>query len=1064
MKKFKILALTLAFVIVVGAFSGCTTDERISETIDDSRPVLTIGFAEDEGVVKVNDEEVEPGEEIILKKGDTIELEAVPGEDYIFERWEGVENGEEEELLEDFEITEKVEIVARFQETGTVSGYVTDSRGGPGVEGAKIKGLNAETTTDEEGYFTMDVKADELFDILVEKENRGMVRVQDVMVEHGEQVEYELPSRETFNPDWPATSPRIEVNGVESGDVVSGELEIEFSVDGDRPTYVYYVNFGGLQRGPREAFDIDADEGEAVIDTSKHPNGDSFIRILAYDDNENTVVKFIPVIVDNEIGEGEPPEDLFYLGLTSISLGENFGYFSDRREQLEAEMNKDIDPEIYETPEGQEIDLSQIPDDSTLSIEIMWAPVDGADGYSVYRSFDGEEFEHIGNITQYTDVSDEEEDPTFMGIYNDFSSKLSIRETHYKVVPYNEYGEAESLTREITPLAPYNVELLTPEHEATEVDLMPEFTWELDIKGEWEEEVTILHGISLFEATDWLVLEDVIEDENEYALEFELDPNTVYSWDIFYSEAFSYEEDEAGFSDAVTIAGAMEGSQIGEFMFTTQEEDAGDATPDEIADLLNYDHLYRDADSDSVLVKSSDLDNLDSLVGELGSSMQNKWEAIDWAKISLPAGRDIPEFLDELRQKEKIMLAQPNLEQEIPYHEKMSESQIESMEDRLLADPDLGAEDFEKQLWGMKNIKAEEAWEITTGSDDVAVAIVDTGVDMDHPEFVNNEFVAPFNATGDEGPGAYDIQGHGTHVAGTAVADGRTGKIAGVSWDNPIMPIRVMDLDGVIYSDYTIEGIFHIVDYMQENDVRVVANYSIGGRGYDAAMKDALDYAMDEGLIWVTSAGNDGKRVPNLPASYNGLISVAASNPWDEQADFSTSGFWNSIAAPGVHIWSTYPTFADPDIYMHMEGTSMAAPHVAGAAALLLSENPDLSAVEVLNQVEQTAQGSGFTEELGYGILDVKSLLGDIEPVNYGSLQVNTDREGAKMTIFDDAGNLVGFAAVGSDLTRQIHALAEGNYTVKSTFIDYEEGESTTLTEEVSISAEAVTEIDMMFD
>ncbi len=461
------------------------------------------------------------------------------------------------------------EQVFDFRPTGNLEGYVTDGRGGPGVEGAEVKALGSKVKTDEDGYFEMEAWADQSFDLIVIKDERGLVRVQDLRLEEDQTKMLELPSRRAFNPDWSRTPPNIEVDGVQRGEVVSGDLEIEFSVEGDRPTFVYYVNFGGVQRGPRESFAVDTDEGQAVIDTTRHPNGDSFIRILAYDDNDNAVVKFIPVVVDNDIDEGDPPADLDWIGLISMTLGKNFGYYSDQREMMEKEMDLDIDPDIYETPEGQRVDISSIPDDSSLSIEVQWSPVPEADGYAVYRSFDGNSYEHIGNITQYVDISDEDEDPILVGQYNDFSPQLGLKETYYKVEPYNAYGEGQPLTRSIEPLAPYNVVLENPAHEATDVELMPTFSWDLDIEGEWPEEAVLIHGISVFDATDWLVAEDVVVNADQYPLPFELDPLTVYSWDIFYSEAYVFEEDAEGFTDAVSMAGEMAGSLMGEFIFTT---------------------------------------------------------------------------------------------------------------------------------------------------------------------------------------------------------------------------------------------------------------------------------------------------------------------------------------------------------------------------------------------------------------------------------------------------------------------------------------------------------------
>jgi len=469
-----------------------------------------------------------------------------------------------------------------------------------------------------------------------------------------------------------------------------------------------------------------------------------------------------------------------------------------------------------------------------------------------------------------------------------------------------------------------------------------------------------------------------------------------------------------------------------------------------------------DFHSERVLVRYASVDELEAALSPYESSIVRDWERIRWAMVTVPEDYDVVNFIKEMESKEAVFYAEPDFKLEIPpiyddIHKIMDEPGTVSA-------LDLEAEDYDK-LWGMANINAPAAWEMTTGCEDVVVAIIDTGVQYStpeiHPEFVDQEFVAPFNATGDDHfYGANDIQGHGTHVAGTAVADGRSGKLAGVAWDTPIMPIRVMDLNGDIWTEYTINAFNHIMDYLDNNSgKRVVVNYSIGGRGYSYALNDVLEKAADEyGVLMVTSAGNSTKRVLSFPAGYNSTLSVAALTPTDTKADFSTTGWWNSVAAPGVATLSA-DIFSE---YSYKQGTSMAAPHVTGAVALLLSVYPDLTPIEIINQVEQTARegayGSGFTEELGYGILDVEALLGEIEPMEYGAIEVKSDVVYGLIAIFDADGNMVSFGATGDNYNRIFPAIKPGTYTVTLSFM------GTVVEDVVNVTADERTAVELMIN
>ncbi len=445
---------------------------------------------------------------------------------------------------------------------------------------------------------------------------------------------------------------------------------------------------------------------------------------------------------------------------------------------------------------------------------------------------------------------------------------------------------------------------------------------------------------------------------------------------------------------------------------------------------------YSDLDyfADEVLVRASSAERLALAIDALDSRIIKDYSKIGWYLLSVPAGQDVLTFIDDLEALPEIALAEPNMCWGVPpLFEEDEKIIVDSESDLGLAN--LAATDFDK-LWGMRNIKADQVWDITTGSDKVIVAIIDTGLALGHPEFVGHEIIAPWTPINDGG-GVEDVHGHGSHVTGTAAANGRSGSLAGVVWDCPIMPIRVMNREGSIANSWLAEAMIYIADYVIANpEYRAVVNMSIGGRGYSFMLKDAIDYAFDNGVLLVTAAGNDYKRVMSFPGAYNGVVCVSASTPTDGKAAFSTVGSWVSVAAPGVKIWSVR---ASGGCVMN-QGTSMASPHVCGAAALLLSQNPTLTPLEIKNQLEATArsnaQGFTFDDEMGFGIIDCVALLGDLQPMRYGSLHVKTsitetaNYEYGLITIFDETGKMVYFGSTGRDGSHKFNAILPGKYTV----------------------------------
>lgn len=289
------------------------------------------------------------------------------------------------------------------------------------------------------------------------------------------------------------------------------------------------------------------------------------------------------------------------------------------------------------------------------------------------------------------------------------------------------------------------------------------------------------------------------------------------------------------------------------------------------------------------------------------------------------------------------------------------------------------------------DIRASLAWDTTIGSQSVVIAVIDTGVDINHPDLRANIYTnpgeIPGNAIDDDGNGFVDDvhgwdfgeldndpsdeQGHGTHVAGTIGAVGDNGiGVTGVAWNVSILPLKIADRFGALQLS-AIVGAHDYSTMMRQRGVNVAAsNNSYGGfapafyadapTGFDAE-KDAIQRYIDSGGTFVVAAGNsafdnDNPDATFFPASYKlpGIITVAATDNNDNLADFSNYGAESvDLGAPGVDILSTVPVSLGS--YAYFSGTSMASPTVAGAVAILKAVKPSASAVELRNALINSA-------------------------------------------------------------------------------------------------------------
>lgn len=320
--------------------------------------------------------------------------------------------------------------------------------------------------------------------------------------------------------------------------------------------------------------------------------------------------------------------------------------------------------------------------------------------------------------------------------------------------------------------------------------------------------------------------------------------------------------------------------------------------------------------------------------------------------------------------------------------------------------------DFDFQ-WNMSAIQMEEAWKLSRGSREVTVAVIDSGVDPEHPEL--KDVLLPLEDVWGELGGSdilvgrrsktvlnfkgRDGNGHGTHVAGVigAMLNNREG-VAGIAGGGvKILPVKVTNLLGTTNSTLLVEGIRRAV--AQNVDVINLSIGTLGGDNPDLStvLKDVVDDATAKGIVVVAATGNESERQSqrisgvSFPAAYDNVIAVGASNSQQRVAHYSNGGPQIDLLAPGgegdlerggTPILSTWPTYASFEYlrrrvrtlnYATASGTSMAAPHVSGVVALLLSQQPELSPQQVRSRLVATADDilqPGFDNDSGYGLLN----------------------------------------------------------------------------------------------
>lgn len=368
------------------------------------------------------------------------------------------------------------------------------------------------------------------------------------------------------------------------------------------------------------------------------------------------------------------------------------------------------------------------------------------------------------------------------------------------------------------------------------------------------------------------------------------------------------------------------------------------------------------------------------IISRQGSRILVEQRTPGYYTLAVPEERGLFETIREFSSLEEVAFAEP------------SEVGFNWLQQYIPDDPDF------PRLWGLNNtgqtvngvagtadadIDATEAWDLTRGDPNVIIAVIDTGADLDHPDLEANilprgaedwNFADPKDPSPQEG----HVTSHGTRISGTIAAVDNTEGVIGIAPECRVMPLKNSKYWRFLIID--VEGSVDAINYVSQQaaanpDRRYIINGSWGGGGDHAGLRKAIQDAASKNIVMVFAAGNNNRNtdVESLyPGDYPEVIAVAALDQNDQKATFSNFGANVDVSAPGVNILPTMAGPAGGGAYGFGSGTSFAAPHVSGVAALVWSVNRNLSNQQVRRVIENTcddirAANPGFVGKLGRG-------------------------------------------------------------------------------------------------
>ncbi|MDH7600564.1 MAG: S8 family serine peptidase [Armatimonadota bacterium] len=415
-----------------------------------------------------------------------------------------------------------------------------------------------------------------------------------------------------------------------------------------------------------------------------------------------------------------------------------------------------------------------------------------------------------------------------------------------------------------------------------------------------------------------------------------------------------------------------------------------------------------------------------SVAGALGAKCVRSLDQIRYHVLKLPSSASLPEAIQAIKQNPSVEYAGPN--HIVSICKTPNDDWYQFMGIYLqwgLYDPDNPN----------VGIDAERAWDLTTGSPDLVIGIVDTGVMTDHEDLWAKIVPGRNLITGADPSDVYDDHGHGTFVAGVAAAiTNNVFGIAGVTWGSKIMPIKVLDANGYGTEADAAAGIVWAAD----NGAKII-NMSFGGYDDVPAEHDAIRYAASKGCVLVAASGNDDSEEPFFPAAYEEVIAVGASNEYGQRCTAydwgeggSNYGSYLDVVAPGNFILGTW----NDGSYNFSSGTSAAAPFVSGIAALVWSYYPHWTNNQVAEQIKSTCTDippAGWDYYTGWGIANAYRALTSAPIRTIALSELSQIPDGTRVRI----GNLVATSNTGEipgrvyveqpDRARGIALLFSGN-------------------------------------
>ncbi len=411
--------------------------------------------------------------------------------------------------------------------------------------------------------------------------------------------------------------------------------------------------------------------------------------------------------------------------------------------------------------------------------------------------------------------------------------------------------------------------------------------------------------------------------------------------------------------------------------------------------------LSDDLDSQQREQTLEELSEANAAVQALDAAPSSKDQA-PTIKIELAEGTTVEEAIAEIESQSGVAYAQPN------YIYTLMDDDL-SVEPATVAPLDSTADLYRDWQWALTVIKADEAAELALPNAQIEVAVIDTGVDIDHPDLRENldlqsarDYSDPNNPTSLTGDVSYinGKGGHGTHVAGIIAAVARNDQgVSGTAVNNQVkvLPINVFYPDPnnnsrVIADTFSVVRAYDYLLGLALPNLKVV-NLSLGGRSLDSAMELRIEQAKAAGILTVCAAGNDDSSIAFYPSDYDAVVSVTATTFSDAKASYSNHNRYKDISAPGGES-ASYSDWAVPSVYelgvlstvpnddySLMIGTSMAAPHVSAAAAVLYSIDPSLTIDRIKDILYSTSTDLGdvgLDEYFGWGRLDLEAAVAEL--------------------------------------------------------------------------------------